>query len=105
MTPLCSEILAFDPPSVRNSSMVKVEFTSGNMISGSRVMPPILSVSSSSSMHDVRIDVMQVKDTHAAAKYNLFIEWGISAPLYGLIDFGKRRLTGVTSLPNGPSVA
>jgi hypothetical protein len=75
MMPLCSEILAFDPPSVRNSSIVKVEFTSGNPISGSKVIALILSLFSSSSMHDVRINVMQVKDTYAAAKRSFFIKW------------------------------
>ena len=73
MTPLGSEILALDPPSVRNSSMVKVELTSGNPISGSKATLPILSVFSSSSMHDARINIMHVKNTQAAAKCNLFI--------------------------------
>lgn len=91
MMPLCSEILAFDPPFVRNSSMVKVEFTSGNPISGWKVMLPILSVFSSSSMQDARINAMQVKDTHAAPKCNLFIKWGIGPSVYGLVALGKRK--------------
>lgn len=97
MMPLCSEILAFDPPFVRNSSMVKVEFTSGNPISGWKVMLPILSVFSSSSMQDARINAMQVKDTHAAPKCNLFIKWGIGPSVYGLAALGKRKAKRNTS--------
>jgi hypothetical protein len=79
--------------------MVKVEFTSGNPISGSKVMPPILSVFSSSSRHDASINVTKVKDTHAAPKRNLFIKRGSVPLVYGLIEFGKRRSLDATSLP------
>ena len=36
---------------------------------------------------------MQKKDMHAAAKYNLFIKWGIRTSVYGLMEFGKRNFT------------